>query len=87
MDRIGDDTVSSVGVVGNKNPKDASEVGDEDCKVMFEALDAVVFVRARVNLSGLATAVVAELFPLEAMDGLPLADARVGWSNNRRFVG
>ena len=77
MSRVGEDAGSCMGVVGNKNPKDASEVGEEDCKVMFEALDAEVSVRARVNLSSLEAAVVPELFSLKAMEGLPLADCLV----------
>jgi hypothetical protein len=87
MGRIGEDAISSVGVVGNKNPNDDSEVGDDDWRVMLEALDAEVSVRARVNRSSLSEAAVAESVSVEAKDAAPPTDPLPGWLNNRRFVG
>lgn len=75
-----------MGVVGNKNPKDVSELGDDDCKVIFEALDADVSVLARVNRSSLSEAAVDESLVVEAIEGLPLMDPLVVLLNNRRFV-
>lgn len=76
--RIGEDATSSVGVEGNKNPSDDSEVGDDDWSVMLEALDADVSVRARVNRSSLSEATAAE--------SVPLTELLLGLLNSRRFV-
>lgn len=84
MGRIGEDTASSEGVVGNKDPPDASEVGEEESKPELETVDADVSVRARVKRSSPALAAIA----ISVSGSAPFSDLRPpAWLKSCRLTG